>query len=185
MTPITFYSTSDMPSSYAVNIAPIISAVVEHKPASVYDIGVGYGKYGMLLREYLDNYDHQLHLAGCEIFEEYLVKGPAQYIYNEIDVCDWLKAKPGRSHYALVLMIDVLEHFTVADGAIALRKALRFTDKILVSTPLGYEQGSVNGNKHEAHLSEWPMNKFKTEGFRVSNIASCHHSVVVWVLSCM
>lgn len=181
MTPITFYRSPEVPSSFVANIPPILNAIVALRPVSVYDIGVGYGKYGMLLREYLNGYEQPLYLHGCEIFENYLLKGPAQYIYNKVEVTDWLNAKPGRSCYDVVLMIDVLEHFTTGDGVQALKKALKYSDKVLVSTPLGFEQGPVNGNRHEAHLSEWPMEQFAAVGFKLRDIASCRHSVIGWV----
>ncbi len=43
-----------MPTSDLHNIAPVISVMSRLNPRSVLDIGCGFGKYGVLLREYLD-----------------------------------------------------------------------------------------------------------------------------------
>jgi hypothetical protein len=54
-------------------------------------------------------------------------------------------------------MIDVLEHFEKDEGYWAMDKALNNSRALLISTPLGYEQGPVNGNGYETHRSEWPV----------------------------
>src|SRR5271163_3876407 len=44
----------NMPTSQKDQIPHIISVVQQVRPASVLDLGLGFGKYGFLLREYLD-----------------------------------------------------------------------------------------------------------------------------------
>lgn len=43
-----------MPTSHPNQINEIIQIAELLRPASVLDVGVGYGKYGFLLREYLE-----------------------------------------------------------------------------------------------------------------------------------
>jgi len=43
-----------MPTSAPHNISRVLDIVLSLRPRSVLDIGVGTGKYGFLLREYLD-----------------------------------------------------------------------------------------------------------------------------------
>ena len=44
-----------MPTSQFRQLNEIVEAIVFSKPRSVLDIGVGYAKYGVLTREYLDH----------------------------------------------------------------------------------------------------------------------------------
>ena len=62
-------------------------------------------------------------------------------------------------------MMDVLEHFTVVDGVNALTKAFQYAPVVLLATPIAFEQGEVNGNPFEAHLSEWSPQLLDANGF--------------------
>lgn len=153
-----------MPTSYLENVPSIMRWIEQHRPSSVFDVGVGYGKYGFLIRERLDNFNRDIRIEGCEIFPSYAQRSVVAYVYDDIYLADFLnpvvpKIDPYENPYDLVLMIDVLEHFSEEDGLEALGKALTIGKTALVSTPLGYPQGEVYGNKHEAHLSEWPHEK--------------------------
>jgi ubiquinone/menaquinone biosynthesis C-methylase UbiE len=43
-----------MPTSYLNNIPDIITAIKSQNPKSILDVGCGFGKYGFLIREYLE-----------------------------------------------------------------------------------------------------------------------------------
>ena len=49
-----------MPTSDMHNIVPILTIMQHLQPRSVLDIGCGFGKYGVLLREYLDIWHERL-----------------------------------------------------------------------------------------------------------------------------
>ena len=78
-----------MPSSNPDQINEIMSLVLGLRPESVLDIGIGFGKYGFLCREYLEicygskKYnDWQKRIDGIEAFEEYITPLQRQ-IYNK------------------------------------------------------------------------------------------------------
>lgn len=148
-----------MPSSYVQNVAPIVWECMDLAPQSVLDIGAGYGKYGWLLREYLDGFEGGLRIDAVEFWPDYLTRSGGIEFYDRVFHGAWPVRVDGP--YDLALMVDVLEHFEEAEGREAIRVALEVAGKVLVSTPLGFEQGPVGGNVLEAHRSEWPLEKLR------------------------
>ena len=96
--------------------------IIALKPFSVLDIGSGFGKYGMLCREYLELWDGRREykflrrIEGVEVFENYITP-LHKFIYNNIyteNITEIIKKIDYK--YDLVLLIDVLEHFTKEEG---------------------------------------------------------------------
>lgn len=157
-----------MPVSWHQVIPSIIDRTVKQKPQSVLDIGIGFGKYGLLLRESLDipygRYDKKTwktRIDGIEAFEGY--RNPIHdYVYDKVFYGDALDKIGQLPSYDVVLLIDVLEHFTKEDGVRLLDLLKSHSNKcLIISTPLyPAEQGDYNGNEHERHLSRWSLLDF-------------------------
>ncbi len=132
-------------------------------PHSVLDVGTGFGKYGILCREYLELWDgrqqysdFKRRIDGVEAFSPYITP-LHNYVYDNLYVEDMreLVAKLDYS-YDLVLLIDVLEHLSTPDGKLLLEKLLSKNLGILVSTPKDpSDQKSAFGNTFETHKSRW------------------------------
>ncbi|PWU79729.1 MAG: hypothetical protein DLM72_15810 [Candidatus Nitrosopolaris wilkensis] len=133
------------------------------KPKSVLDIGAGYGKYGVLCREYLElwdgrqNYYERLRrIDGVEVFENYITP-LHKYVYDHIYIGDIIKLVSQIDFkYDLVLLIDVLEHFSKLEGESLMTKLLEKNIGILISTPRKPTvQKEAFGNVYESHRSRW------------------------------
>jgi hypothetical protein len=127
-------------------------------PKSILDIGVGYGKYGMLAREYLD-YAHfrkrDIVIDGIEGFAEYIQDGQRFY-YDHIFIGDARLLLPTLGTYDMILLLDTLEHFTKEEGLQILKACQLHTTHVLVATPFEVEpQGAVYGNEFEHHRFQW------------------------------
>ena len=129
-----------MPSSQYYQINEIIELIIRSHPASLLEIGPGFGKYGFLAREYLELWDGRevyndwkYEIDAIEAFESYVT--PLQKsIYNNIYTGDALEVLPAiDKHYGLILMVDVFEHFTFENGIRLLKKALSKADHVIVS----------------------------------------------------
>jgi predicted TPR repeat methyltransferase len=161
-----------MPSSFPDALSVVAAWVQALRPASVLDVGIGFGKYGLLFREYLDVAPRSDGLAagaapaavrieGIEAWEPYV--GPLQRaIYDRIHVGDALALLPSLGRYDLVFAADVLEHFTRDEGERFLDAAAAHAAVgVLVVTPaLDLEQGEVFGNPFERHRSFWTPDDF-------------------------
>lgn len=163
-----------MPSSQYYHISKILSLIIYLKPASVLDIGVGFGKYGVLCREYLELWDGRgryseflRKIDGVEAFKGYITP-LHKFVYNRIydedimDVLDQIDFS-----YNLVLILDVLEHLDKQQGKLLLTKILQRNDGAIVSTPKKVSlQKDVFDNKYEIHKSQW--NKDELSSFGIS-----------------
>jgi SAM-dependent methyltransferase len=147
-----------MPTSYFSHIGLIIDIMIRLKPKSILDVGVGYGKFGMLAREFVD-YAHfqkrEIKIDGIEIFAPYIQDGQRFY-YDNIFNDDALKIIPSLGRYDLILILDVLEHFSKANGERLLNECLKHGGHLIIVTPLEMGiQEAVYGNKNERHLFQW------------------------------
>lgn len=162
-----------MPSSFPDALSVVAAWVQTLRPTTVLDVGIGFGKYGLLFREYLDvsrrsergeRYDAPstvVRIDGVEAYEPYV--GPLQRaIYDHIYVGDALAVIPSLARYDLVFAADVLEHFTRADGERFLEAAAAHAAMgVLIVTPaLDLEQDDVFGNPFERHQSFWTPDDF-------------------------
>lgn len=159
-----------MSTSNHEQISTVVKIITRINPNSLLDIGVGFGKYGLLAREYLENGEQQkikwLHrIDGIEVFRsnENVIY---QYIYDSIymgDVCTLLSQLD--LHYDMIIMIDVLEHFTFKEGEELLQTLLEKTDYVLISTPKDIgTQGVLHENHFEVHKAQWKKKSLKMMG---------------------
>lgn len=158
-----------MPTSQHYQIPKLLDIIIDLDPMSLLDIGVGFGKYGFLAREYLElwdgseDYTHfKRRIDGIEVYPTYLTP-VHDYIYNNIYIGNALEVVPTlRKHYDLVMIIDVLEHFEKDEGTKLLKQLIHKGKGVLVSVPKDIgDQGEVFGNVHETHHAEWNRADFK------------------------
>ncbi|MCX6246926.1 MAG: class I SAM-dependent methyltransferase [Bacteroidetes bacterium] len=157
-----------MPSSHHYQLNEILELIIETNPRKLLDIGIGFGKYGFLSREYLELWEsgsvygsHTRRIDGIEAFEPYLTP-LHRLIYDTIFTGDAREILPGLTErYDLILMIDVFEHFTYEDGLKVLEECRRCGRNILISVPrMMSVQDEVFGNPFEAHRYNWRRKDF-------------------------
>jgi len=154
-----------MPSGRPNIISPVIDLIMRINPDSILDVGSGFGKWGFLLREYLEVWQGRLYpedwkkrIDAIEIFKGYTRLPWYAIIYNNIYTQDITKNDGILANYDLVLFMDVVEHLEKEKGLEMLKKARHW----IVSTPNYVSgQGAKFGNEYEAHISEWAQNDFK------------------------
>ena len=147
-----------MPRSAEKGKAWSVQEVLKRPHAKILDIGPGVGTYSQLLRK------HTKQMDAVEVFAPYVDIYDLKSQYDTVTVSDFLEFETDE-HYDWIILGDVLEHLAEDDAAVAYAKAQTLADYILLSCPDGvYEQGELEGNVHEAHLStftyaqvaEWP-----------------------------
>jgi len=173
-----------MPSSQYNQINEIIEIITRLRPKHLLDIGPGFGKYGVLAREYLELWDGRnlyadwQHRIDCIEGHDKYITSLHRYIYSNIYTGDATRILPGlETRYDLVLMIDVLEHFDQGEGLKILQYLSQRGSHILVSTPKFVNpQDDVFDNPFEIHRSEWKRKDFNS--FK-SRFIFRHHSFLI------
>ena len=171
-----------MPSSHYFQLNEIVDLIALTNPMKVLDIGVGFGKYGFLAREYLElwkeggeyqNWERQID--GIEAFEPYITP-VHKFIYNNIFIGNALDILPSlQDKYDLILMIDVFEHFTLEEGLRLLGECRKKGKNIVISVPIAMSaQEAVYGNLFERHKYAWKREDFKhiSDKFFLRNVKS-------------
>lgn len=171
-----------MPTSTWRAISPILEIILDldPRPTRILDLGIGTGKYGFLLREYLRYWDDHLHTSqgqltmdGVEVFPEY-VTDLQKKIYDQILIGDIVEVLPTLKSdaYDLILLLDVIEHLDQATGERVVRECQRVGAVVIVSTPQVFvPQPGKWDNAREEHLSVWNAQDFRRLGAAWSFVA--------------
>jgi SAM-dependent methyltransferase len=154
-----------MPSSEPWRIAHIAEFIYRVQPDSVLDIGIGFGKWGALAREYTDIYkrryvhnDWKTRIDGIEIFDAYS-ESPLWAVYDRVHIGDAVKVLPSLGSYDLIMAVEVLEHIKREDG-LELISGIRAKSKRFLISYSNTNHGIMMGNKYEAHISKWTAADF-------------------------
>lgn len=117
------------------NVTPILERIVALDPERVLDVGAGYGMWGMLLREHLDDFVGYRKIDGVEPDRVRANRSPAHQVYDLMLTVDFPGPMAGAlaDRYDLVLMDGYLDRLTPADGYQAIRTALKLAPLLLVS----------------------------------------------------
>lgn len=174
-----------MPTSSYENMQIFLRAIRHFSDEidSMLDVGVGFGKYGVLSREYLDVWNGRYKksswktkIHGVEIFKKY--KNPIhKFVYDKVYYENISSFSIKMQTYDVVSMVDAIEHLDKKTGADLIE---RFLGKVKVFLYLAFPdgnrddalcQGTVFGNRHEAHVSRWTGDEFRKmeEALVVSN----------------
>ena len=162
-----------MPSSRPNTIPTVIHLVRQLKPKSILDVGVGFGKWGHLFREYTDineaendpaRYQRKkwrVRIDGIEGYAAYLTP-MHRYLYNHLHIGNAGTLLNKLPQYDLIFLGDVIEHLEKAAGLRLLRAALKKANKAVIVTTPKFETGQADlcGNELERHRSLWSAEDF-------------------------
>lgn len=142
-----------MPTSN-LHLAPMVLQLVRDAGAkTVLDAGPGWGKFGVLLREYAG----VEHVDAVEKWAPYVEDHGLKGIYRDVftgDVCEL--PDEVLADYDLVLMSEVIEHI---DAEPALELIDRIPGHVVVATPLRWHQ-RAHDVPTEVHRSLWSAADF-------------------------
>jgi len=152
-----------MPTSSPAAITYICNRITRLEPLSVLDVGIGFGKYGFLAREYTDVYRGRYHkdewvtnIDGIEGFKN-LVTEFHHYVYNNIYIGDACALINTLNNYDLIVCVDMLEHVEKDKGKLLLNAFKNKSKTTIVSVPIKpSKQGKGKYNNPFApHRSVW------------------------------
>lgn len=157
-----------MPTSDMRIIPFVVNEAFKLNPKSVLDVGCGFGKYGFLLREYLEITKERylprswkVVIDALEIYKPYIQDWHGIF-YDHVYTGDIRKF--ALKDYDLILLCDVLEHLLWWDAKKALDRCLERSKWVILTMPNGFmHQNPVNGNRKEEHLSGFKPSDFSGE----------------------
>jgi hypothetical protein len=193
-----------MPTSKYSQICSFLPVLFDFRSEieSVLDVGIGFGKYGLLAREYLDIWNGRYQadqwkviIDGIEVFGGY--RNPIyDYVYDTVYLEKAEHVARTLGKYDVIILVDVIEHLNKKEGVLLLDQLVNLTKKFLfVCHPDGKNkdalaQQEVFGNKHERHLARWLNKDFikypyryslsSTETFICSNEIDCARIKALW-----
>lgn len=161
--------------SFRENIPIILAEVEKLNPMRVLDIGAGMGKYGLLIREqYLSKKAEQGELEPVDDIRidavedtKYLLTPRMIGIYDHVFQEDIFNVEEKLLDYNLILLIDVVEHWT-KEKALEMIGRLLIHGPILVSTPKRtgmYKEHFYGDERH--HITQWVPEDFKDFKYRI------------------
>ena len=147
-----------------------IDVLMKIAPSRVLDIGVGFGRWGIILREFCEVWSGRIFREQWKIQVEGIEGFPRNIndyhgsFYNKIHFGDAAELLPAiAGPWSVVIFGDVLEHFTKEKASELLRISLDRSDYVMINVPIGdqWPQEDAYGNKYERHLSQWVPDDFK------------------------
>jgi peptidylprolyl isomerase len=158
-----------MPCSRPYALETVCNRIIEKNPMSVLDIGIGFGKFGFLAREYTDvlncrYFDWQTKIDGIEIFEKYITQLQKE-IYDHIYIGNAIDILPTLGRYDMIICSDVLEHLSELDGTTLLDSIKNRCKFAMIATPVTVlHQEALYDNEYERHVSAWSKEKLSNWG---------------------
>ncbi len=135
-------------------------------PYRVLDVGPGYGKYGLILREYLTP---PTVIDAVEAERRYCTPR-LRAIYDSVIVNDARRLhQHALDRYDLIVMVDVIEHLSIEEGQSFLN---RCHGSVIVTTPTVFFQNpeAEQGWPTEEHRSFWRAADFPADRVRCAEL---------------
>ena len=163
-----------MPTSNLAMAPMVLWFVHEVEHRFVLDVGPGWGKYAVLMREYFN--EKPVTIDAVEAHAPYIAAHRLDRLYDLVipgDVCDL--TDDDLAGYDVVLMVDVIEHI---DKARALSVLDRIPGRIVICTPETFFQTDEGLPATEAHVSHWTLADFEATG-RLEASTIQHGGIIV------
>jgi 2-polyprenyl-3-methyl-5-hydroxy-6-metoxy-1,4-benzoquinol methylase len=150
-----------------------LAGTIQPNPQRILDVGAGYGKHGVLLREYLDP-TPVVH--GVEAWEPYVDAHRLRGIYDHLYVRNILDFTDVELlSYDLVVMGDVIEHLEKQDGIDFIN---RVSGWMVIATPAVHFNTDPHLPPTERHLSHWVPADFEETG-RLDHVEFKYGALIV------
>lgn len=151
-----------------------LAGTIQPNPQRILDVGAGYGKHGVLLREYLDP-TPTVH--GVEAWEPYVKAHRLEGIYDHLYTRDVLTfSAADLLTYDLIVMGDVIEHIEKPDALDLLARAPGAW--FVIATPVVHFHTDPDLPPTERHVSHWTAADFEQTG-RLDHVEERYGALIV------
>lgn len=154
-----------MPVSHFGIISSVLSRTDKVKNIeSILDVGIGFGKYGVLLRERYDvrfkrcrRENWKVRIDGVEIYKDYITP-MHEYVYSKIYIDHIHSLLDKLRRYDVILALEVLEHMEKWKGTEVIKGLFNKCNKLLLISFPTYFRGNEGKdwpNAYERHRCLW------------------------------
>lgn len=176
-----------MASSTEQALTPVIEKVMTLHPKTILDVGVGFGKWGFLCREYLECWkdrtypkDWQIQLDGIEAWEPFVSGLPwLKVVYDNIYIGDAEVLIHGLDDYDLIIANDIIEHLEKTKSESLLTQILSKSSVAIVNVPIGKAwlgNRKVDDNPYNLHKCVWE----KEELLEIGELCNKKTEIQIW-----
>lgn len=139
--------------------------IINKKTRSVFDVGCGDGKNGILLAKRMS----KLNLIGVDIFQKYLNIAKERNCYKKLVKKDIRKISYPKKSFDCVLCLQVIEHLNKKEANKLIGKIERIAKhQVIITSPIGVlRQSEIGGNRHQVHKSSFTTGDFESLGYRI------------------
>jgi len=171
--------------SDASNLPFVATELQRLNPQSILEIGVGFGKWGVVAREYLEAWqgrfrreEWRVRVVGIEIFEGY--RNPIwAAAYDQIHIGDATQILNTLGQFDVGLICDVIEHIEKPMGRDLINQLLAHCQTVILTTPLSFwPQGEEHGNASQKHLCLWRPEDFRDYDGRTVELGSTFAAII-------
>lgn len=159
-----------MPLSIWDGMEDCLRVITGARPRAVLDVGIGFGLWGHLLRQYLDVWSGRIargqwttRIDGIEI-DERRIQPHARHLYSNLHIGDLRALVPAlaaATPYDVILFGDVLEHLEKPDALAVLDAAVRLAGAmVIVRIPMGDGWRREGREPPDHHRSQWMPDDF-------------------------
>jgi len=138
-----------MATSEHWQIPRVVNVIARQQPASILDVGSGWGKFGVLSREY----------TQASRIDAIDAIAPRYPVYDHAYQGDLRRLReilpPETPVYDLAVFVEVIEHLTKPDAIHLVGQLLQVARRVLITTPWGFRPQEIPGMPFETHRSGW------------------------------
>lgn len=144
----------------------------------VLDVACGQGEWGFLLKVR----QKCSYLVGVDVWDPYLDALGDLKVYDRLIHSQLPKLPRFVGPFDTIMAMEILEHLNPEDGHILLANIEQMTKKnglMVVSTPMNLRnQGAIDNNPFQRHISEWTPNDLEALGYKVKKIRKYPRSLL-------
>jgi hypothetical protein len=150
-------------------VLDFLGKLIWHKPASILDVGSGFGRWGFLCRCHMGTGesltikpDQKLRIDAVEAFMDN-ISPLYESVYNSTFKGDARSIVPGLGEYDVIICSHMIEHLEKKEAQNLIDCMLkRARIALVLCLPFGvWPQDAVFGNEYETHRSTWDASDFK------------------------
>jgi hypothetical protein len=156
------------------NLTPVADLIEQTQAKSFLDVGLGFGTYGVIAREFLDIWPGRLYknewkvkIDAIELEETF--RSPLWDVCDNVFIGDFEDVMPKLGEYEVTCCLHMIEHLATKEKGEKLFELLeeKTTKRIIIGTPGTFYSTGDYPLVSQQHKTFWPPEEFVKRGYTV------------------